>query len=226
MELLKYMFYLGIVYIVFSMIWGFFMLMLNLLTMGQRKGVFEEYLLRAGKYYFIVSLTSMAALLPGKLFQLPESTMTITGLAVLFLYLLGKMQQTRIQFAMQSSMFQQMRIQQRKPNAKVELAFLLGSLAFYTACTQYPEIAVNDATLWFYNSIEDIYGTVLIGWIIKILGVFFLISILFRGVMVIQMFINRLNGNIPISEPGGKGNTNQFDDFEEVADDEDQERSA
>jgi hypothetical protein len=217
MGLLEYTFYLGIVYIVFSLIWGFFMLILNMLTMGQRKGVFEDILLRAGQYYFIVALTALVAIDPPKATSIEPRTLTITGLIVLFLYLLGKMERSRIQMAIKGNMFGNMNVLQRQPNRKIELVFLIAGLAFYTVCTFEPMAATNDATLWFQQSIWDIYETPVIGWIIGLIGVFFLLGMFLRAIMVIQLFINRLNGNTP-SRPEER-NENQYDDFE-VMDDE------
>jgi hypothetical protein len=217
MEIMEYIFYLGVVYIVFSMIWGFFMLILNMVTMGQRKGIFEEYLLRTSKYYFIVALTVMVTQFPDRMPDLTAVQMNITGLIVLFLYLLGKVQSNRMRFKIQSGVMGNLNVRAEKPNPKVELAFLLGSLVLYSLCIAEPKVALNDITLWFFNAIWDIYDTIIIGWIIKIIGFFFLLSILFRAIAVIQVCIAKLNGT-----DTKQNNTRQqqdYDDFE-VMDDE------
>jgi len=223
MALLSFVFYLGIVYIVFSLIWGFFMLILNLFTMGQRKGIFEEFLLRSGSYYFIAALTAMAAMTPEHFNGLSEQSMSIIGLIVLFLYLLGKMERRkRMRIQIQGNIFGNLRINQKAPDKRIEMIFLVGGLALYTACLKFPEIAVNDATLWFYRAIKDIYDAPVIGWIIKLVGVFFLLGIFFRAVMVMQLFMMRLTGQTPPNKGdsfGQQRNDDDFDDFEEIEDD-------
>lgn len=221
MDLLSFVFYLGIVYIVFSLIWGLFMLILNMITAGQRKGVFEEYLLRSGSYYFIVALTALASTTPEHFNGLSEQSMAVIGLIVLFLYLLGKMERRkRMRIQIQGNVFGNLRINQQEPDKKVEMFFLIGGMALYTACLKYSEIAMNDATLWFYRAIKDIHDTPVIGWMIKLVGVFFLLGIFFRAVMVMQLFMMRLTGQTPPK----RGNDPQqrdddYDDFEVVEDD-------
>ena len=62
MRLLEFLFDMGIVFIILSMIWGFFMFLMSILAMGERKGIFEENLLRGANYYLLASLSAMVVI--------------------------------------------------------------------------------------------------------------------------------------------------------------------
>lgn len=218
MELLRFLFNIGIIFIVLSLIWGFFMIIMRMLAQGERKGVFEENLLKSVNYYILASLTAMAA--HGASLE-SESPLvyTIAGLVMLYLYMVGK--QERQQFKM---MFRaaggQFNLGQAKQNKTLNTIYLLGTLSLYAISVVKPEIAFNGLNLWFMNAIVDIQDTVLIGWIIKIVGVFFLINIIFRGIVQTQKLVNGLNNPLepkaPFEETPPSSNDDDFDDYEIV----------
>lgn len=227
MELLEYIFYLGIVFIIFSLIWGFFMLLLNLITMRQEKGRIEEYILKAGNLYFIACLTALSLHDPPSDIRLSQEAFGATGLVVLGLYLLGRLKTQRFRMKVSQGTMGRMQLQQKKPNVKIETGFMLATLVFYSVAVRFEAVAVNDATLWFYNSVWDIYHTPVIGWIIKVIGFFFLLNILFSGMGVLGGFVNRLLGNEPRNQRntfGGTTSVNEQDDFDdfEIMEEEDE----
>ena len=65
MEILKYIFFLGIIYIVFSIIW-FFIALLPKYILGNKENntqnIILNYIIKAAQFYFLASLTAIKAL--------------------------------------------------------------------------------------------------------------------------------------------------------------------
>lgn len=229
MDVFSYIFDIGIVFIVFSLIWGFFMLILNLLTLGQRKGVLEEHLLKSANYFFIVTLTAVLAMERGTTALSHEKAYLSVGAIVLFLYLVGKLERQR-SFMRVSGQMGRLRFEKQQNDKRVDGAYLIGGLALYVLCIVYPNIAVNQATIWFFDAIVDIKDTPVIGWIITIVGVFFLINLIFRGIWVTSRLTQTIMGNDPDKKRGNDPYSNKdpyadddgFSDFE-VIEDEDED---
>ncbi|MFN3343875.1 MAG: hypothetical protein ACK40M_14355, partial [Flavobacteriales bacterium] len=100
MELLKYIFFIGIVFIVFSGIWSFFMLIYRLLTGLSERPWFETFLFKILNTYFLVSLCAMVTAeytaKPGA----PRILITLVGISILYAHLAGRLRQTRIMVQM------------------------------------------------------------------------------------------------------------------------------
>ena len=101
MDYLKYIFYLGIVYIVFSMIWFFIAKIPSILLSANRKEtVWEGYILKTIQYYFIASLTMLKA--TEYMYSVnetkPDPAYYVVGCIILYLYLYGKLERVK-QFA-------------------------------------------------------------------------------------------------------------------------------
>ena len=225
MTLLEFLFNLGIVFIVLSMIWGFFMLLLKAITMGQRKGVFEEHFLRVINYALLATLTASFALKARVDSSIPIG-FVIAGLVMLYLFVIGKMERQQM-MAMFQGRFQpdSSAIKEKQNNL-----YLIGTLGLYAASIMVPEIAGNAITNWFMQSIIGIKETAVIGWILKVVGFFFLIAIIFRGFKRLRKLINKMNG---IEEPkspfesmfnqfkqqqGGPAQNNGYAETEDVED--------
>lgn len=223
MELIKYIFYLGITFMIFSMIWGFFMIVYRALTgMGERPA-FETYIFRLLNMYFLVSLAAMQTVVylnkPGA----PHILITLTGLIILYSYLMGRLERSR--FVMQ---FNQTRVTTQRVNTMWESIIVLTSLVYFSFVIRKPELLDNSANKWFFDSIHAIYITPVIGWIFKLIGVLLLIVNLFKSVFVtariISWLLDRLsggNGNGPFNDNNNNGNRNDGDytDYEIVEDD-------
>jgi hypothetical protein len=80
----------------------------------------------------------------------------------------------------------------------------------------YPDYAFNGVSLWFKESILSIEKTPIFGWIFKLIGFFFLVSILLK---VVNAFFLLISGKMLIQTRGGfrkKDADDRFDDFEEL----------
>jgi hypothetical protein len=191
------------------------MIILFILAGGQSQGRFDGYLLKAGSMYFLAALTATLTI-PTK-----NVSFAIIGGLILYSYLSGKLERQRATFQFNGK-FQQFG---KTGNLKIEGILLLLTMVFYGFSIAYPQLAVNKVTHWFYTSINNIYDTPIIGWIIAIVGVFFLISMIFRSIATTTKLLNMLAGNAPVgnNDSGNRNDTvndDGFTDYEIVEDDE------
>ena len=57
MELINFIFRLGVVFAIFGFIWGIIQIGYNLLRAGSKKSIGEDYLIKTVKYFFLVDVT-------------------------------------------------------------------------------------------------------------------------------------------------------------------------
>ncbi|WP_027421186.1 hypothetical protein [Crocinitomix catalasitica] len=222
MEILNFIFLLGINFSIFGFIWGVIILGTKLLRGPVReKRQTQDYIIRIVKYFLLVSVTANFVVvnkgsdLDG---NVAVSHMVI-GTIVLALYLLGKLQNR----AMMSQLAQNPMLARftNQIDPKVERFLLLGSVVYFVICLMVPAMVDNFIVNWFSGAILSIYNAVIIGWIFKIIGFFFLVNILLRASNVIG---NILTGQPINSRPksrfggfqqGGGAASNPFEQFRE-----------
>lgn len=206
MDYFKYIFYLGVVYVVFSLIWFFIAQGLKLLLRsGREERPWEGYFLKSIQYYFVASLTLLKAseYLQTKpnLYSNPAVLYLIGGI-VLYLYLYGKYGRTK-QFAGVRATFSMMRngkisnlnIGQK---TKYEPHIIGVTVIFYLISLQFPALVNHKLNLWFLTNINDFYDTFLIKWILGIIGFFFMIGMVIKGLSatgeLVQILIGLMTG--------------------------------
>ena len=75
----------------------------------------------------------------------------------------------------------------------------------------------NLSTWPFHDSIINIEDTPVFGFIFKVIGFFFLLSLIFKMVNTFTFLISGGKvGNQPPNNNGSDSNNNKFDDFEEI----------
>lgn len=197
MDILKFIFGLGVTFSIFSFIWGALMLFVNAIK-GQNESQTTTYGLRIIKYFFLISVTANYIVKSqGDGTGTATLTNLILGVIVLGLYLMGKLRnRTLINQLSNSPMFARFA---NSIDPKVERILLIGSVIYFVFCMLYPAMVDNGVVNWFTNSIVAIYNTPVIGWVFSIIGFFFLVSIILRGANVI--------GSLVTGQPLDKGPT-------------------
>lgn len=180
------------------------MLLLRLITMGERKGVFEEHLLKSVNHFLIATLAASFALNKSIEDGVNGSGYIVATLIMLYLYMVGKLERRQMIFQMQQGFGGQMKSMIRPINYRVGMIYMGLTLVFYSVCIFYPQIVHNGFTQWFYQSIQDFYDTPIIKWILMVVGFFFLLNILFRGLIQTQKLING------ITNPNASNNNDEF----------------
>jgi hypothetical protein len=238
MEVLKFIFILGINFSIFGFIWGIIMFFVrSLQPRDQQSKDSFTYAFRIIKYFLLVSVTAnfITVYEAGEAGEQLDNSHIIIGSLVLGLYLLGKFQNRAVlnQFA-NNPMFARL---MPKVDPKVELVLLIGSIAYFIACLLVPSMVNNGLINWFTNSIISIYETPIIGWVFQIIAFFFLLSIITRAANVLGRILQGQSIMTKNTNEGGAFNFNAsgtnfeeeqdrdedengFTDFEDVTDQE------
>ncbi len=193
MEILKYVFFLGIIYIVFSLIWFLLATLPKMILSRTNSSQIENYFFKTLQYYFIGSLTFLSSL---KFINDPRnginndysSIFIVTGGFVLLLYLSGKMERNKMLFQFKSF------VSKTKSDGvlKYEPHLIGFTMVLYALSIGNPILVDNAINNWFLDNILEFYHTPIIGWIISFIGFFFLITIIFKGINAVRKLIQNI----------------------------------
>lgn len=221
MDTLNFIFRLGVVFAIFGFIWWIINAGINLLRGAAPKSQVETYILKLIRYFFLVDVTFMFCIYQEDgLINYPR--LVVAG-GVLLMYFLGKYQNAEVRNAFVQL---QGRLMNRGVgdtfNKRTEGIVILLALAFFVLFVVEPSLSQNPVSNWFYDSILNIEDTPIFGFIFKVVGFFFMVSIILKLVNGIQMLLGvpaRNNSGGPQGSNhnslGNKGE-DEFDDYEEV----------
>ena len=143
----------------------------------------------------------------------------ISGL-ILLIYFIGKVQQIQMRRFFVQIQGQRLNPQQQfKPNMNLEIGVIALSLGLFAFLAFYPDYAVNPVSTWFYQNIIGIEKAPFFGFIFKVVGFFFTVSILFRMVNAFSVLLSGQafkNPNDNNQSGGNNRDSNRFDEYEEV----------
>jgi hypothetical protein len=215
MDLLNLIFKLGVLFSIYGFLWFFIDLGLTFLAGGKKRTTAEIYLLKGIKYAFLVNVTFLFSVDHNKhhinFYNLMPSAL------ILITYFIGMLQQkTRQQIFMGQLTKSQTTV---GSNIKSEI-FLIALCSFlFFGLLWYPQFAENAVALWFQKSILDIESTVIIGFIFKIIGFFFLLGMIFKMLNALNYLISGkplFDIKSRFSRTNEEKNDKHFDDFEEL----------
>ena len=215
MDLLNLIFKLGVLFSIYGFLWFFIDLGLSFLAGGRKRTTAEIYLLKGMKYAFLVNVTFLFSVDLNKhhinFYNLMPSAL------ILITYFIGMLQQkTRQQVFMGQFVKSQTAV---GINIKSEI-FLITLCSFlFFGLLWYPQFAENAVALWFQKSILDIESTVIIGFIFKIIGFFFLLGMIFKMLNALNYLISGkplFDIKSRFSRTNEEKNDKHFDDFEEL----------
>lgn len=192
MNILYFIFLLGINFVIFGFIWGVFNFLLSTVTRGINRSLQSNYILRITKYVLLVAVTANFVHSMNQEEQLIESftARAIISSIVLGLYLLGKLEK-RSQFSQFSAIGGNLvkSLTTTFP-LKIERFLILGSIAFFVICLFFPEMVNNGLINWFTNAIGDLSNAFFIGFIFNIIAFFSIINIFMRGSKILGKIIS------------------------------------
>ncbi len=202
MEFIDHLFFIGIIYIIFNIIWGIIVALPKLLIVGLNSNSNLDYTIKAIRYLLISTLTYLAGkdfILDNKIESNQSPWIFILGGVVLALYLAGKLNKQKSLLNMTTmAMGKLNKTAANKSHLTYEPHIVGISIVIYAACIAIPKIGIilgeNELNKWFLETIKDIYDTPFLGWLIGVAGVFFLLSMFQKGIQTIQTFINKLTG--------------------------------
>lgn len=206
MEILELTFQLGVFFAIYGFIWFFVDLGYMLLNGGKPRSLVETYFFKGIQYVFLVNVIFLFSI------DMNSGSIALANLFpiifILALYFIGKFQKSQNNVLMLSRMG--IATSTSKFNSKYEIIIIILSLLVFIGFIFRPDIANNVVAFWFKESILDIESTAIIGFIFKVIGFFFLMSILFKTVNSFQYISESLiNKN--------QRKDSDFDDYEEIS---------
>ena len=215
MELLNFIFRMGVLFAIYGFIWGIFEFILVIASMNKQKTLTEEYVIKGIKYVFLADVTFLFCL------DLKEGEISYYQLAlaalVLTMYFVGKLQSSQQQAKMFGMMGNGLPMAFKNFNLNAEIGVIALSVFCFIGFIFFKDLSINPISDWFHDSIISIEKTPVIGFIFKVIGFFFLISMLFKmlnGIMYL------LSGAPFVQASAGFQANNKkeedFDDYEEI----------
>lgn len=220
-DLLNFVFRLGVVFAIYGFLWGLIEIGFRLLTSGRQRTVGEVYLLRGIKYIFLADVTFLFCI-DGDVSNLNYLNQLIIAGIILLTYFVGKLQNNQNRnriFQVFSNVRTQMPKQLTLFNLRAEIGVIALALLVFVLFNFAPQYAANPISVWFYESIVDIEDTVFFGFIFKIIGFFFLLNLIFKMMNGVTFL---LSGARPPQDPFDQINddsekdNDDFDPWEEV----------
>lgn len=218
-DFLNLAFRLGVVFAIFSFLWGILNMILNLIRGSKPQSVWEEYGLKIVQYFLLVDVVFLFCVQKSNSMEILPNELTTTAL-ILLLYFSGKFQKQKRRNNIIESMETNLPRFQSNFNLKAEIIVISISIILFIGFVFKPDLAVNPIGNWFYNSILEIESMPILGFIFKIIGFFVLMSILMK---IINGFAFLFSGaplitvNSHVSNQNGSGrDDDQYDDFEEM----------
>lgn len=218
-DFLNLAFRLGVVFAIFSFLWGILNMILNLIRGSKPQSVWEEYGLKIVQYFLLVDVVFLFCVQKSNSMEILPNELTTTAL-ILLLYFSGKFQKQKRRNNIIESMETNLPRFQTNFNLKAEIIVISLSIILFIGFVFKPDLAVNPIGNWFYNSILEIERMPILGFIFKIIGFFVLMSILMK---IINGFAFLFSGaplitvNSHVSNQNGSGrDDDQYDDFEEM----------
>ena len=219
MEILEFIFRLGIIFIVFGLVWGFFNLLFRLAIGLRPLHPAEEYIIKTIHLYVLASISAMqtsAFLRDG----MPKVAIVIFGILTLFFYLTGRLERNKMSIRVNNRMFS---ANAKEPDLRIEMLLIFAGLFYYSLCITNESIVHNNLNLWFFTVVNDLYDTPFLKWIFGFFGILFLVNIIFRSFVFFTNLANTLLGNKKNNsgpdEPNSSDNGSDFADYEIIEDD-------
>lgn len=213
MELLNLIFRLGVLFAIYGFLWLFIEMGFTFLRAGRPKTIIETYIIKSVKYLFLVNVTFLFCL------DLNKNDISIynamPSAIILLTYFIGKLQQKQQQLQMLGPL--NATIGKDDFNLKSEIILITVSIALFIGFLFFPQYSNNAVANWFKSSIIDIETTVIIGFVFKIIGFFFLVSMIFKMLNAINYILSgKPIVDVRTSFQTKKKDEDQFDDFEEI----------
>ncbi len=221
MNLFAFIFYLGIINIVFGFLWKWVFVLPFALLFAAIKFDRALLIVKAFGAYLLISLTALTTLNSlqdesggWKLIIFP-----LIGGFVLFMGFSSNAYEQRKQAHMSYDYSLIARIEN---DAWFDLLLTIGSIILYILILFIPSIAINPINNWLFKTIKWAYELPVLGWIIRIGGVIFLLGIIWYGILMLLMLGGSIYSKIQgkdkniIVEPEKLSEVIDDSDFEEV----------
>ncbi len=216
MEIINTIFRLGVILAIFGFLWTLFQFALRIVSASQNRSLFAHYGLKAIQYLFLVQVTILFCCEQDSSLSLSQNSVVTTAMILLF-YFTSKLQKNQRKGLLFSFIQSGQNPNTKHFNLAIEIVLVLLSLAYFTTCIYNPNLADNAISNWFKESILSIENAAFFGFIFKIIGLFFLISVFGKIVQSILLLVapKPINGQ---NNVGSLEDSNTFEDYEDMTD--------
>lgn len=218
MEIFEYIFYLGVINIVFSSAWKLVATVTSSLLndIGINKDTSFLFFKTLG-YYILVSLAALVTVAHMQTtYALAAVAYAIVGTFVIYATIASNLERNRWRAVMN---FERKRIRVMRFDGYL----LMACIVLFIITILRPEIANLAPHLWLLKTIDSIYNTLILKFVIGFFAFFYMINILFRGFKasdeVFSILFNRKRPENPTRDQGDNG---YYTDYEEVSDEDSQ----
>ncbi len=187
MDVVRFVFYMGVIQIVFSTLWKFIATMLAglLESIGLNRDV--SFLgFKAAGYYILVSVSALVTwdmMVGGS--TLTAALVAIAGVFIMYTTIAGNLERNRWRAVMN---FERKRVQVMRFDGYL----LIGSVVLFLITLAIPGIADNPVNRGVRKFIDLVYHTPVIGWIVGLGALFYMLHIIFKGMRMTDYLINLL----------------------------------
>jgi hypothetical protein len=210
MNIIKLIYFFGIVITIFNIIWFFIGWLIKLLFADGRNFSTVNQLVQLLGISLLSSVMALQTLeftQQNNLSAIGITLLNAVGAFIIYAYVIEKTYQSTFKV----SMFAQganIKLSNRLPKWSVLVA-----LAIYVLSIVWAELAYNPLNKWFYSNIYDIYDTFLLKLIFGVIAVFFVINMLSKAfAATLSLF--------KIQPKTKETSRQEFDDFEIVEEEE------
>ena len=182
------------------------------LLRGKNNNLLEAYIIKVIKYFLLVDVVFLFGY---ESFQLNINQLLTIAL-MLLTYFVSKLQNQQEKRQLFKVVGQNLPIPKKHFNFKAEVAIIIFSLSVFVGFMFFPEYAENKLSLWFHDSIIDIESTPIFGFIFKVIGFIFIVTLFSKLLTSLNMMFSRKKNNDINNDIENKEDVDKFDDFEEI----------
>ena len=147
MELLNFIFRLGVLFAIYGFLWGMIELAIGILSAGRTRSTGEVYVIRALKYFFLADVTFLFCIQDAGS-NMDFSNQLILAGVILLTYFIGKFQNNQNKLMMGKMMLAGMGQRPKAFNSRAELFVIIFALAIFTAFAFFPELSLLPVQLF------------------------------------------------------------------------------
>jgi len=215
-NLLDFIFRLGVVFAIYGFLWGVFDLGIRMISSGRERSISEVYLFRTIKYFFLVDVTFLFCLESITSDMVVLNQVVLAGI-ILLTYFIGKLKKNQNKSILFRFAGQGLPQKENNFNLKSEIAIIILSLMAFSLFWFYPSYASNPISFWFHESIINIEQTPIFGFIFKLIGLFFLFNLIFKMLGAITFVLNGGKLGATKNDRNQNDDDNHFDDYTEIS---------
>ena len=217
MEIFEFIFYLGVINIIFSAIWKILATIFS--SVLQDVGIDKDisfFIFKAVGYYILVSITALITSVHMQgTYTLAAVSYAVVGTFVIYATIASNLERNRWRAVMN---FERKRIRVMRYDGYLLMACIL----LFISTLIKPDISNFRFQEWVLASIDKIYRAPVLKYIIGFFAFFYMLNIIFRGIKasdeVLAVLFNRKRKKP--DEKNGPDDGTGFSDYEEVIQDE------